>query len=102
MLLRPFVLLLGLLAGLLAVPLTSSVSSSASETSRPSAERAQRGLVIEVLSNRRDLISGGNALVEIRLPRTVAPRQVTVKLNGRSVTKRFAERADGRYVGLVK
>ena len=25
-----------------------------------------------------------------------------MRLNGRDVTRRFAERADGRYVGLVK
>lgn len=58
---------------------------------------------IVVLSNRADLISGGSALVEVRLP-TGQPRTgtgVTVDVDGRSVTEAFAVRADGRYYGLL-
>jgi len=87
---------LGLLAGLLAVPLTSTAAPTIA-----AAPCAAEPLVIEVLSNRRDLISGGDALVEVVLPRDVTPGQVSVELNGRDVTRRFAERVDGRFVGLV-
>src|SRR5439155_22955334 len=41
------------------------------------------------LSNRADLISGGDALVEVRVPRNVLLNQVTLRLNGRVVTGAF-------------
>ncbi|PYO81412.1 MAG: hypothetical protein DMD68_13335 [Gemmatimonadetes bacterium] len=47
---------------------------------------------IVTLSNRADLISGGDALVEVRVPKSVAPSQVRLSLNGRDVTGAF--RAD--------
>jgi hypothetical protein len=50
---------------------------------------------IRVLSNRADLISGGDALVQI------APAGARVKLNGVDVSSAFAVRADGTYAGLV-
>lgn len=57
---------------------------------------------IVVLSNRADLISGGDALVEVEVPRGVRPRRIRVRAGKRDVTKRFAVRRDGRYVGLVR
>ena len=59
------------------------------------------GLAIEVLSNRGDLLSGGNALVEVKLSKHVNPSRVRVSLNGDDVTSAFAVRGDGRFVGLV-
>jgi hypothetical protein len=56
---------------------------------------------IVVLSNRADLVSGGDALVEVVLPARVDPSTVRVSLNGTDVTSAFAVRADGRYEGLV-
>jgi len=56
---------------------------------------------ILVLSNRADLISGGDALVQIVLPGRVDPSTVRVKLNGTDVTSTFAVRADSRYLGVV-
>src|SRR5687768_717921 len=50
---------------------------------------------IEVLSNRADIVSGGDALVE------VTPAGARVDVGGRDVTDRFAVRPDGRYVGLL-
>ena len=67
-----------------------------------SSTAAPRGaLVVEVLSNRADLVSGGDVLVAVGLPRGVEPGQVTVSAGGRDVTRRFAVREDGRYLGLV-
>src|SRR3954463_8350705 len=57
--------------------------------------------IIHVLSNRADLISGGDALVAIDLPEDVDPSGVTVSLNGHSIDGEFAVRANGRYEGLV-
>jgi hypothetical protein len=82
-------LLLALLAPLLVIV------PPASSTAAPGR------LTIEVLSNRADLVSGGDVLVAVRLPAGVRPRQVRVTAGGRDVTKRFAVRPDGRYLGLV-
>lgn len=56
---------------------------------------------LRVVSNRADLISGGDALVEIKLPEGTDPSAVRVDLDGRDVTADFALRANGRYMGLV-
>ncbi len=63
---------------------------------------ASAPLTIRTLSNRADLVSGGDALVEIVLPpgrSTYNTLKVTAK--GRDVSDAFARRADGRIVGLV-
>jgi hypothetical protein len=58
---------------------------------------------ILVLSNRPDLISGGDALVQINLPPSVDPaRGVKVALNGTLINNMFAVRPNGRYQGLVR
>ena len=54
---------------------------------------------ITVLSNRADLISGGDALVSIDLVANV--RAVKVELNGSNITSSFDVRANGRFEGLV-
>src|SRR5687768_13920400 len=51
---------------------------------------------IKVLSNRADIVSGGDALVQ------VTPPGARVELNGKDVTSVFGNRPDGRYVGLVE
>jgi hypothetical protein len=70
---------------------------------------------IKMLSNRADMISGGDALVEIVFPPvapsstttvTASPFHVTVGPPGKpemaqDVTGQFAARADGRIIGLV-
>ena len=42
---------------------------------------------IVTLSNRADLISDGNALVEVRVPNTVPLHHVTIWLNGNDMEK---------------
>ena len=54
---------------------------------------------IRVLSNRADLVSGGDALVEIVVPATAGVP--TVDANGRNVTSAFRRLANGRVLGLV-
>jgi hypothetical protein len=41
------------------------------------------------LSNRADLVSGGDALLEVRVPKNVPLNQVALRLNGRDVTGAF-------------
>src|SRR4051812_37896379 len=58
-------------------------------------------LAIQVLSNRADLISGGDALVEVVVPPDVAVPDVHVALNGSEVTNVFGLDGGGRFVGLI-
>ena len=63
--------------------------------------RRGRCLEIEVVSNRADLISAGDALVAVDLPDGVDPATVNVRAGDRDVTDAFAVRANGRFEGLV-
>jgi len=54
---------------------------------------------ITVVSNRADLISGGDALVSVEL--SANPRSIRVELNDANITSAFAVRPNGRYEGLV-
>src|SRR2546427_11907713 len=65
----------------------------------PRLARAANGFDIKVLSNRADLISGGEALVEIVLPDGVDPASVRVDVDGRHVSAAFWGRPNGRYMG---
>ncbi|MET0984756.1 MAG: DUF6351 family protein [Steroidobacteraceae bacterium] len=57
---------------------------------------------IVVLSNRADLISGGDALVEIKVPPWIpAAKGVKIDVDGVNANSAFAVRADGRYYGLI-
>lgn len=56
---------------------------------------------ILVLSNRPDLISGADALVEVVLPAGIDERRVSMALDGSDITDQFAKRPNGRYVGTV-
>jgi hypothetical protein len=56
---------------------------------------------IQVLSNRADLISGGDALVAVQLPGGVSPKDVEMTLGSRNVTHQFAMRPNGLYEGLL-
>src|SRR5258708_9903326 len=64
-------------------------------------DKDSRDLEIRTLSNSADLISGGDALVEIVLPPGTNAGSVRVELNRRDITYQFGTRADGRFLGLV-
>lgn len=59
------------------------------------------GMQVKVLSSRADLVSGGDALVEIVLPSNTDPAKIRVDVAGRNLTSAFAVRSDGRFLGLV-
>lgn len=61
----------------------------------------RHGLRIVTHSNRADLISGGQALVQVVLPHGVRASRVQVTLNGHRISSKFAIRPDGRFEGLV-
>src|SRR5262249_42871661 len=58
-------------------------------------------LAINVLSNRADLISAHNALVQGGVPPDVATAHVRVALNGTDVTGAFGVDGSGRFIGVV-
>src|SRR5215510_4977320 len=72
----------------------------------PFAEGTPANFEIVTLSNRADLISGGDALVEVRVPINVPLKKVTLWLNGHEVTAAFqtneaARTMRGLLTGLV-
>jgi hypothetical protein len=56
---------------------------------------------IEVLSNRADLVSGGDALVRVALPPRSDAGEVRVSVGGRDETAAFQRQADGSLLGVV-
>lgn len=70
-------------------------------TSAPVTAAPASPVTIEVLSNRADLISGGDALVQIVLAEGAYDSQLRVRLNDQNITDEFAVRDNGRYMGLV-
>jgi hypothetical protein len=71
--------------------------SSASATATAAAAAPE----IRVLSNRADLISGGDALVELVPRGSSGIAGVEVAVDGRDVTASFAERPGGRWMALL-
>ena len=96
----PLVAALALLSSGLAVGLGSTSGATALPAGTTSA-RAAAPLVVSVVSNRPDLVSGGDARVAVALPAEVAPRSVRVELNGRNVTAGFARRPSGLFEALL-
>lgn len=85
------------LAGLVVAVLAAGPAGPAG-----AADAAAAGVRIDVLSSRADLVSGGDALVRITVPRRGDARRLRVHLGRRDVTRRFARRANGRIEGLLR
>src|SRR3954471_13504712 len=65
------------------------------------AAQAAAPIRISTLSNRADLVSDGQALVGITLPRRANAKRLKVTLGGRDVTQAFTHRRHGRLEGIV-
>lgn len=85
-------------AGRLGVLLAAAAATLASLAPAALAAEAMK---ISVVSNRADLVSGGDALLELHLPRGVSLDHVRVTHGRRNVTGAFEVTADGRVLGLV-
>ncbi len=66
------------------------------------AQHRAGGVRIKVLSNRADLVSDGDALVEVKVPAGRKARNVRVRVGHRDVTKAFRVRGLRKLRGLVK
>jgi hypothetical protein len=69
--------------------------------SRPNTIAAKHLVRIVVLSTRADLVSGGEALVQVLLPPGATASSARLNVDGRDVTGEFAMRANGKFEGLV-
>jgi hypothetical protein len=86
----------GIQASVAASPPRAGATAAAAR-SIPAAHLVQ----IKVLSNRADLISGGDALVQVILPPGADPATARMDVDGRDVTNEFALRPNGKLEGLV-
>ena len=59
-------------------------------------------LTLKTLSNRADLLSGGDALVELLAPSGTPLSTLHFDVGGRDVSAAFAQRENGRVMGLVE
>ncbi|MDM0072522.1 DUF6351 family protein [Variovorax sp. J31P207] len=76
---------------------TSKVAGAALNKPPPSTK-----LTLSILSSRADMVSGGDALLEIALPDGIDAAEVQVTRNGEDVTPAFTAQASGRALrGLV-
>lgn len=78
----------------------AALLAAASLSASPSVPQPQR-LELTTLSNRADVVSGDDVLVEASLPAGTELSKVRFDLNGQDVTPAFAHRDDGRVLGLV-
>jgi len=61
-----------------------------------------RGVEIRTLSSRPDMVSGGNALVQVKAPAGTILSQLTLTLNGRDVTQQLTAGGEsGAFLGLI-
>ena len=81
----------------IAIGLLASIGGTGA-SSKPAAR-----LEITTLSSRPDLVSGGDALVEVKAPAGTQLSQITLTLNGKDVTGQLkADREPGSFRGLIK
>jgi len=76
-------------------------AAAATAAIRPAAAASATDLQIVSLSNRADLVSGADVLLEVAFPSGMDPELLRVSVDGRDVTAAFAVRTNGRFLGLV-
>lgn len=88
----------------LVLTLVGSVSGTAASVASERGSGGAEVLRVEILSNRADLVSGGDVLAEVVLPRGAKVGDLSVWLDGRDVTDDFVARPEqgGRILGLVR
>lgn len=87
--------------GLVAVWLLMTACSGSAPSVTEPVEAGGEGLSVLVLSNRADMISGGDALIEIAVPGDEAVDGLRVALNGQDISTDFARRDNGRVMGRI-
>ena len=91
------------LAGSLAATLFGlATPAGTTPAPHPHPEAPSNAFEIKTLSNRADLISGGDALVQLDLPARLDLDEVSVRLGHRDVTQNFTRQPNGSITGLVE
>lgn len=85
----------------LAVGTTSLAGAGSAASGAPAPERSGNRFEVTVLSGRADQVSGGDALVQVEVPRNVSTHRVRIARGSTDITGAFAEQDDGSLVGLV-
>lgn len=93
---RTTIVLSGLLSTILSACGTPDLGGAAS-----SAKATGDPVQILVLSNRADIISGGDALVEVLIPPSADASTLKLDVDGRDVTNQVLLRDNGRVMGVV-
>ncbi|HEX6425827.1 MAG TPA: DUF6351 family protein, partial [Acidimicrobiales bacterium] len=84
------------------VVLTTSLAGTGTAGGAPGAGQQGNRLAIEVLSSAPEHVTGGDALVQVTVPRGTATGDARISLDGTDVTAAFAEGdGDRTLVGLV-
>lgn len=78
----------------------SILGACGGSSSGPPAARGD--IQLKTLSNRADLISDGDAYVEVLLPPAALVSDLRLDVDGKDVTASFAARANGRVLGVLK
>jgi hypothetical protein len=81
---------------------TSDCASTCDALPEPGSGPSCSTADLRVLSNRADLVSDGNALVEVVIPDGIDASSVSVDVDGEDVTSSFALRDNGRFMGLLE
>ncbi len=84
-------------AAAVAAPATAAVPATAKATAKAATKARTRKIPVISVSNRPDLVSGGNVRVAVAKVKGLKRSQVKVTLNGKSVTNQFAVRPGGRF-----
>lgn len=78
------------------------IFSQSPASRKPPGEGGRSLLDIRTLSSRADLVSGGDALIEVRSPAGTRVNQVTLTLNGKDVSAHLkSDHATGSYRGVI-
>ncbi len=84
-------------------PASTQSSQAQAALAQSGPELSPFNFEIRTLSNRADLISDGDALVEVQVPKNVPMHKVTMTLNGANVDAAFVADADARTLrGVVR
>ncbi|WP_307083817.1 DUF6351 family protein [Sphingomonas faeni] len=85
----------------LLVAATGLLSGCGDDENSPTAAPPLSGTSIKILSGRADMVTDGDALVEVVLPTGAVPANLRVAVGGRDQSSNFALRSNGRVTGLV-
>lgn len=84
-----------------ALPLALAAAALAAGLPLAAPAEAASVVVIQVVSGRGDLVSGGDALLRLTAPDGTSVADLVVTVDGRDVTDAFVVQADGTALGLV-